>query len=161
MESKLKKVAVYCRISSDDNDCIKMWNEWIERSIIEIKENSDFQFSGIYIDRRPMASGNENRPQFKKILKDAKKGCFDMIITKSIKDLGRSMLLVAKSVNRLEKCGVNVKFVEKAMETSNDHEIFKVLESISRQECENIQKYLKMDKQFKMDKKTVDILTGQ
>ena len=73
----MKKAVVYARYSSDSQTeqsiegQLRVCNEYAERNNIEIVEN--------YIDRA-MTGTNDNRPDFKRMLADAKKKEWDYVL---------------------------------------------------------------------------------
>ena len=83
----MKKAVVYARYSSDSQTeqsiegQLRVCNEYAERNNIEIVEN--------YIDRA-MTGTNDNRPDFKRMLADAKKKEWDYVLVYKVDRFSRN-----------------------------------------------------------------------
>lgn len=86
-----KRVAAYCRVSNDSDVQQSSYELQIAHYTQFIRSNPDWQFAGIYADE---ASGTtlKNRPNFQRMIEDAKKGEIDLIISKSISRFSRSVI---------------------------------------------------------------------
>ena len=86
-----RKVAAYCRVSTQQeiqHHSLEAQREYYEK---RITGNSGWEFVGIYTDQ---ASGRNNRKMydFQRMMGDCRAGKIDLIITKSISRLGRNTL---------------------------------------------------------------------
>ena len=50
VERSLKRVAAYCRVSTDDEDQINSYNSQVEHYTDFIKQNNEWTLAGIYAD---------------------------------------------------------------------------------------------------------------
>ena len=72
----LKRVVAYCRVSTDSAGQIEM-------ATGKIKSNPEWEFAGVYAD--PAYTGtNDERPEFQRMMADARKHKLDIILVKSI-----------------------------------------------------------------------------
>ncbi len=86
------RVAYYARVSTDRDEQlnslenqIKYYNEYIE-------SNDNWTFAGGYIDEGISGTSVNKRDNFLRMISDAEKGAFDLIVTKEISRFSRSTL---------------------------------------------------------------------
>ncbi|MBU3107184.1 recombinase family protein [Clostridium gasigenes] len=105
----MNKIAIYCRVSSDD----QKERETIENQVdtletyIEMKDN--FTFYEKYLDDG--VSGTvafENRPGGKELISDASKGLFDSILVYKIDRFGRDTLTGLSTIETLRKYNIEI-----------------------------------------------------
>jgi site-specific DNA recombinase len=72
-------------------------------------EDANWIFSGIYAEK---VTGTDfsKRVEFNRMIKDAKAGKIDLILTKSVARFGRNTLPFLQSINEFSRCGVAVRF---------------------------------------------------
>ena len=108
-----RKVAAYCRVSTQQeiqHHSLEAQREYYEK---RITGNPGWEFAGIYADE---ASGRNNRKMydFQRMMGDCRAGKIDLIITKSISRLGRNTLQFLNACEELKALDVDVLFeVEK------------------------------------------------
>jgi DNA invertase Pin-like site-specific DNA recombinase len=108
-----RKVAAYCRVSTQQeiqHHSLEAQREYYEK---RITGNSGWEFVGIYTDQ---ASGRNNLKMhdFQRMMEDCRAGKIDLIITKSISRLGRNTLQFLNACEELKSLNVDVLFeVEK------------------------------------------------
>jgi len=86
------KVAAYCRVSTLNEEQLHSLAIQIAYYINFILQNPNWIFAGIYIDEGISGIKIDNRPEFKKMISDAKKNKIDLIITKSVSRFARNTL---------------------------------------------------------------------
>ena len=131
---KKKRVCAYARVSTDtrkQGESLENQISYYERSI---KANPEYEFAGIFADQG-ISGHSQNRPEFQKMLKKARNGEVDLIITKAISRFARNTALLLESVRELRQLGVAVYFEEQNINTlSGDGEVMlTVLASLYRQ----------------------------
>ena len=99
------KVAIYVRLSEEDRD--KTDNTQDSRSISNQKEllrnyckERNWEIYDIYCDD-DYAGADRNRPEFKKLIQDASKCLFDIVLCKSLSRFTREIELVEKYIHGL------------------------------------------------------------
>ena len=108
-----RKVAAYCRVSTQQeiqHHSLEAQLEYYEKRILG---TPSWEFEGIYADE---ASGRNNRKMydFQRLMDDCRAGKIDLIITKSISRLGRNTLQFLNACAELKALNVDVFFeVEK------------------------------------------------
>ena len=78
----------------------------------------DFQFVGVYKDYA-ISGTREDRPEFQKMIDDARGGKFDYVVCKSISRFARNNLLLLQTLKELKEHDVNVFFHQENLDTAN------------------------------------------
>lgn len=107
-ETKLK-VAAYCRVSTDYDEQENSLENQMSYYEKLIKNNPEYEFAGVYHDIG-ISGFKEDRPGFQKMMKDARKGKIDLIITKSITRFARNTGTILKATRELKERGIGVFF---------------------------------------------------
>jgi len=112
------KVAAYCRVSSDSDEQIRSLASQIKYYTEYINANPDWILAGVYSE---CISGTDfsKRSEFKRMLKDAKAGKIDLILTKAVSRFGRNILPFLQSISELSYHGVTVQFDAEGFDTSD------------------------------------------
>ncbi|WP_270270416.1 recombinase family protein [Enterocloster clostridioformis] len=134
-----KKVCAYARVSTDSlrqEDSLENQAETYERLITS---NPEYEFAGVYADQG-ISGYCENRPQFQEMIRKAKAGEIDLIITKSISRFARNTVTVLKFARELKELGVGIFFEEQNINTlSGDGEMMlAVLASFAQEESRSM-----------------------
>lgn len=99
----MDKVAIYCRLSKEDQDKISRGDdsESIQNQkllLVDHATNHDMQIYKIYSDD-DFTGSDLNRPNWKQMLSDAEKGCFNIILCKTQSRFARSSATVENYIN--------------------------------------------------------------
>lgn len=108
-EKKRLKVAAYARVSTDHDEQEQSLDNQIRYYTDLITSKPDYDFAGIYHDFG-ISGFKEKRPGFQQMMKDARAGSIDLIITKSITRFARNTDTVLKATRELKEMGVGVFF---------------------------------------------------
>ena len=106
----MKKVAVYARVSTNSDDqknSIENQKEYFEE---KIKKNKEWKLYKIYADEGISGTSLKHREQFKLMYEDAKKGKFDIILTKEVCRFARNTVDTLEKTRELKKMGIEVRF---------------------------------------------------
>ena len=110
----MKRVAAYIRVSTDkqstDSQLVAI-KDAIQRSgdvLVQVYE--DHAISG--------GKSRQDRPALDSMLKDAGAGKFDKVIVWDITRLGRSLPDLIATLNGLQKCNVDLQFLQNDLDTS-------------------------------------------
>lgn len=151
-EINLKRVAAYCRVSTDNEEQLQSYRSQVRYYTDLINGNKDWTMVGIYADESITGTGIEKRVEFQRLINDCMNGDIDMIVTKSISRFARNTLDTLKYVRRLKEINVAVFFEEENINTlTMDGELLLViLSSVAQQEVENISANVKKGLKMKM-----------
>jgi len=153
-ENKPKKLRVcaYARVSTNSLDqygSLENQSSAYERLI---KSNPKYEFVRVYHDRG-MTGSKAKRTGFQSMIADARKGEFDLIMTKSISRFARNTSIVLEYVRELKAMGIGVFFEEQNINTlSEDGEfMLSVLSSFAQEELRSMSGNIKwnIQKRFK------------
>ena len=79
--NKKTRVCAYARVSTDSLKQADSFENQVSTYERTLKANPEYEFVGIYADQG-ISGRSENRPEFQKMLADARAGKFDLVITK-------------------------------------------------------------------------------
>jgi DNA invertase Pin-like site-specific DNA recombinase len=101
----LEKAAIYCRLSKEDEDKINRGDDSASIQnqkllLVDYAVVHEFAIYGIYSDD-DYSGLDSDRPDFIRLIKDAKNGCFHTIICKTQSRFTRDMELVEKYIHGL------------------------------------------------------------
>lgn len=134
--SDIKRVAAYCRVSTDSLDQAnslesqqRYFNEFIQR-------NPLWELYEIYVDEGISGTNTKKRKAFNKMISDAREHKFDMIITKEISRFARNTLDSIGYTRELKNIGIGVYFLNDNINTLDaDAELrLTIMSSISQEE---------------------------
>jgi len=142
LETK-KKVAAYARVSSGKDAMLHSLSQQISYYSELIQSNTQWQYAGVYIDEA--LSGTKERPEFLKMISDAKNGKIDLIITKSISRFARNTVTLLTVARELKEIGVDIFFEEQNLHSlSGDGELMiTILVSYAQEESRQVSENLK------------------
>ena len=105
----IKKVCAYVRVSTDSmeqEESLENQTAFFRRFITE---NPSWEFVGIYADQG-ITGYVENRPEFQRMLQDAREGRIDLIVVKSVSRFARNTETVLKFSREMKRIGVGIFF---------------------------------------------------
>jgi DNA invertase Pin-like site-specific DNA recombinase len=109
-----KRAAIYVRVSTD-----KQTVENQVRELRQIAEHRGWQVIEIYQDAGISgAKGRDGRPDLDRMLKDAQKRRFDIVMAWAIDRLGRSLIDLLGTIQTLEACGVDLYLDQQSIDTT-------------------------------------------
>jgi DNA invertase Pin-like site-specific DNA recombinase len=109
-----KRAAIYVRVSTD-----KQTVENQVRELHRIAERRGWQIVEEYHDAGISgAKGRDQRPALDRMLKDASKRRFDVVMAWAIDRLGRSLIDLLGTIQHLEACGVDLYLDQQSIDTT-------------------------------------------
>lgn len=146
------RVAAYARVSSGKEAMINSQASQVAYYKRMIKSKHEWDFVGVYADKA-MTGTKDLRDEFQALLKDARNGKIDMIITKSISRFARNTLILLEVVRELKDLKVDVYFEEQNIHTlSGEGEmILTFLATFAQEESRSVSENMKwrISKDFK------------
>lgn len=112
------KVTDYARVSTEQERQLNSLKNQVEHFDEMIKSNPNWEYVDGYIDEGITGTTTKKREAFIRMLDDAKKGKFDLIITKEISRFSRNTLDSIKYTRELLEYGVAVLFVNDNINTA-------------------------------------------
>ncbi len=117
VEKKRKLIAIYCRVSTEEQSENGYSIDEQERLLEEWCKKMGYVIYKCYSDRGISGKNIKDRPALKELLSDAKEGKFDMVISWKINRVSRKLEDVLKIVNILEKNNITFKSYSEPFET--------------------------------------------
>lgn len=151
LEKKLR-VAAYARVSTDSDEQSTSFYSQQKYYMDKILSNPNWSFVEVYADEGISGTQAYKRDNFLRMIKDAKEGGIDLILTKSISRFARNTLDTLKYVRTLKDSGVAILFEEENINTldMSGELLLTVLSSVAQQESETIGSHVKLGLKMKM-----------
>lgn len=115
-----KKVAAYCRVSTDSEDQANSFESQQKFFRRYIEDNPEWTLYEVFADEGITGTSTKKRREFNRMIECAKNGLFDLIITKEISRFARNTLDSIYYTRELKKYGVGVIFLNDNINTLND-----------------------------------------
>ena len=117
MASKTKRVALYLRVSTDEQTTSNQ-----RLALMEVGDRRGWNIVKVYEDAGISgAKGRDKRPGFNATMKDALRRHFDVLAVWSIDRLGRSTATVATALAELDAAGVAIYSDREGMDATTPH----------------------------------------
>ena len=139
-DTLIKRVAAYCRVSTDTDSQEESYDSQAAYYEKLIKNNLNYEFAGIYGDKGISGLTAEDRPEFLRLIKDAEEGKIDLIYVKSISRFTRNAAECSKYVELLSNKGVTVIFEKEGMRSDDKSlsVVLKILATLAQQESNSL-----------------------
>ncbi len=139
---KQKRVAAYCRVSTDNEEQLNSYENQKHAYTEMIAAKKEWTLAGIYADEGISGTRADKRPQFQKMMDDCRAGKIDYVITKSVSRFARNIVDCLDSVRILKSMGIGVLFEEQNIDTLNiDSELYlTIYAGFAQSESESISK---------------------
>lgn len=153
----MKRVAAYCRVSTDKDDQAnslasqkKFFFEYIDREPMWMLEE-------IYVDEGITGTSTTKRHAFNQMISDAQNHRFDLIITKEISRFARNTLDSIYYTRKLKELGIGVIFMNDNINTLDaDAELrLTIMSSIAQEESRKTSERVKWGQKRRMEQGVV------
>lgn len=115
-----RKVAIYARVSTEHEAQLSSLENQIQYYNNILSDHSDWELYDRYIDEGITGTSIKKRKDFIRMLQDAEKGCFDLIITREVSRFARNTVDTLQETRKLKRLGVEVYFKEDNIWTFKD-----------------------------------------
>lgn len=154
---KKKRVAAYCRVSTDKDDQANSFESQQRYFRQYIERNPDWELYEIFADEGITGTNTKKRKEFNRMIACAKNGDFDLIITKEISRFARNTLDSIYYTRDLKKRGVGVLFLNDNINTlDGDAELrLAIMASIAQEESRRTSERVKWGQKRRMEQGVV------
>lgn len=146
------RIAAYCRVSTEK----KEQQESLQHQkdfFAEFAQRNGHELVGLYADEGISGTSLKKRGEFKRLLKDAERGLFQMVVVKDISRFARNTVDALQSVRKLKGMGINTLFLTANMDSMGDGEFTLTLFSaMAQEESNNLSKRVKWGKRINAEK---------
>ena len=152
-----RKVAAYCRVSTDNEDQANSFESQQRYFRQYIERNPDWELYEIFADEGISGTNTKKRKEFNRMIACAKNGDFDLIITKEISRFARNTLDSIYYTRDLKKHGVGVIFMNDNINTlDGDAELrLAIMSSIAQEESRKTSERVKWGQKRQMEQGVV------
>lgn len=157
MQETKKRVAAYCRVSTDNEDQANSFESQQRYFRQYIECNPDWELYAIFADEGISGTNTKKRKEFNRMIECAKNGDFDLIITKEISRFARNTLDSIFYTRDLKKHGVGVIFLNDNINTlDGDAELrLAIMSSIAQEESRKTSERVKWGQKRQMEQGVV------
>ena len=157
MQETKKRVAAYCRVSTDNEDQAGSFESQQRYFRQYIERNPDWELYAIFADEGISGTNTKKRKEFNRMIECAKNGDFDLIITKEISRFARNTLDSIFYTRDLKKHGVGVIFLNDNINTlDGDAELrLAIMSSIAQEESRKTSERVKWGQKRQMEQGVV------
>ena len=138
--NRKKRVAAYARVSTLSEEQEESFESQVSYYKALITANPNYEFVGIYADQGISGLSASKRPEFLKMIKQAKAGKIDLILCKSISRFGRNAAEVQVYLRDLKDRKVEVIFEKEGISTFNPmmEMVLNIMSIIAQEESRSI-----------------------
>ena len=113
---KLVRVAAYARVSSDKDAMLHSLSSQVSYFSKMIQSHDSWKYVGVYSDEG-MTGTKIKRDGFQRMMRDAKAGKIDIIVTKSLSRFARNTVDCLKTIREMKAINVDIFFEEQNIHT--------------------------------------------
>lgn len=137
-ESVKKRVAAYCRVSSESDEQELSFESQCRFYKNKINAEPSYELVDIYADEGITGTSTEKREDFMRLMNDCLNGKVDLIITKSITRFARNTLDSISWIRKLKEIGVDIFFeLENLHSLTASEMVLTMLSSIAQESSQN------------------------
>ena len=140
-----KQVAAYARVSTLDEAQDESYETQRAYYTRLISQAADWRFAGMYADHGITGTSAAKRPEFIRMIEDAKAGKMNLILCKSISRFSRNFKEAQEYVHLLKSYGVEVRFEKESVSSFDPASdmIFGTMAAVSQEESRSISENIK------------------
>ena len=140
------KIVAYCRVSTEKEqqlDSLEKQKEFF----LEFARQNNYELVNIYADEGITGRQTRKRDEFNRMMRDARKGLFDMLVVKDISRFARNTVDLLTSVRELKAMNIEVQFISNSYKALGNSEfILTVYGAIAQEESAGLSKKVKFGK---------------
>lgn len=145
-------IAAYCRVSTDKEDQLNSL-ETQKEFFLEYTNRTGDNLIKLYADEGISGTKIKNRKEFQRMLADAEKGLFDMVVVKDISRFARNTVDLLQSVRKLKSLGIETQFLTANMTSMGNSEfVLTIFGALAQEESANTSKRIKFGKKMNAEK---------
>lgn len=149
---KKLRAAAYCRVSTNKDEQLDSY-EAQQTFFRDYCERTNYRLIEIYGDEGKSGTKMKNRTQLLRLLDNASRNQFDVILIKDPSRLARNVVDFLTAVRKLRALGVQVIFVNYDLSSSDSSEfMLTMLSAIAQEESANMSKRVKFGKRINAEK---------
>lgn len=145
-------IAAYCRVSTDKEDQLNSL-EAQKSFFTEYTEKNGHNLVRLYADEGISGTKIRNRTEFQRLMRDAQKGLFEMVVVKDISRFARNTVDFLQSIRQLKALNIETVFLT-ANQTvlGNSEFVLTIFGALAQEESANTSKRIKFGKKINAEK---------
>ena len=157
MPEAKKRVAVYCRVSTDREDQANSFENQQRYFRQYIEREPNWELVDVFADEGKTGTNTKKRKAFNRMIEAARRGELDLIITKEISRFARNTLDSIGYTRELKRRGIGVIFLNDNINTlDTDAELrLTIMSSIAQEESRKTSERVKWGQKRRMEKGVV------
>ncbi len=117
-----RKVVIYARVSTEHEAQLSALDNQVQYYDGILEQHPDWELVDKYIDEGITGTSTKKRKNFMRMMNDAEKGLFDLIITREVSRFARNTVDTLQETRKLKRIGIEVWFTEDNIWTLNDED---------------------------------------
>jgi DNA invertase Pin-like site-specific DNA recombinase/uncharacterized Zn finger protein len=145
-------IAAYCRVSTDKEDQLNSLQAQKE-FFSEYTQRTGDTLVRLYADEGISGTKIKNRKEFLRMMSDAERGMFDMVVVKDISRFARNTVDLLQNVRKLKALGIETQFLTANMTSMGNSEfVLTIFGALAQEESANMSKRVKFGKKLNAEK---------
>lgn len=145
-------IAAYCRVSTDKEDQLNSLEAQKEFFAEYTKRTGD-NLVRLYADEGISGTKIKNRKEFLRMMADAERGLFDMLVVKDISRFARNTVDLLQNIRKLKSLGIETQFLTANMTSMGNSEfVLTIFGALAQEESANTSKRVKFGKKINAEK---------
>ena len=145
-------IAAYCRVSTEKEDQLNSL-EAQKQFFTEYTKRTGDVLVRLYADEGISGTKTKNRKEFMRMMADADKGLFDMVVVKDISRFARNTVDLLQNVRKLKSLGIETQFLTANMTSMGNSEfVLTIFGALVQEESANTSKRVKFGKKMNAEK---------
>ncbi len=145
-------IAAYCRVSTDKEDQLNSL-EAQKRFFAEYTQRTGDHLVRLYADEGISGTKIKNRKEFLRMMADAEKGLFEMVVVKDISRFARNTVDLLQNIRKLKALGIETQFLTANMTSMGNSEfVLTIFGALAQEESANTSKRVKFGKKLNAEK---------
>lgn len=145
-------IAAYCRVSTDKSDQLNSL-ETQKEFFLEYTKHTGDNLIKLYADEGISGTKIKNRKEFQRMLADAEKGLFDMVVVKDISRFARNTVDLLQSVRKLKSLDIETQFLTASMTSMGSSEfVLTIFGALAQEESASTSKRIRFGKKMNAEK---------
>lgn len=145
-------IAAYCRVSTDKTDQLNSLEAQKEFFSEYTKRTGD-KLVRLYADEGISGTKIKNRKEFLRMMEDAERGLFDMVVVKDISRFARNTVDLLQNIRKLKALGIETQFLTANMTSMGNSEfVLTIFGALAQEESANTSKRVKFGKKMNAEK---------
>ena len=145
-------IAAYCRVSTDTADQLNSL-EAQKEFFSEYTNRTGDTLVRLYADEGISGTKIKNRKEFLRMMADAEKGLFDMLVVKDISRFARNTVDLLQNIRKLKALGIETQFLTANMTSMGNSEfVLTIFGALAQEESANTSKRVKFGKKMNAEK---------